>query len=318
MNQTRLPVCSRGTGTLGPCVLARVPAASTTPPCPGSRPEGRPRSARWRNGRRREGPAGTRTTRTEATAVLRLTHSGSQFVDKWAAGDSSEIGKRLAGVNISSLWIYSHTYRVLAFITHETGPAQILRHEIKPLKVMLEGLKQGSMWEERGGGGAWGRMGQSEGVLTSSGDCARASSVCRDPGMLWFNLKATERDRPLLQQGSRNLQSEPDGENYHRFKKMHDFFFCTANCIYLPCKVWVHHLHLVLQLALVCPQQLQSTTETQTRFTPWQLFTQSCRLVDHVTSALEAGDRVPIAGQRVALGLRKCSLEFVTLIIQYM
>lgn len=71
----------------------------------------------------------------------------------------------------------------------------------------------------------WGRMGQSEGVLTSSGDCARASSVCRDPGMLWFNLKATERDRPLLQQGSRNLQSEPDGENYHRFKTMHDFFF---------------------------------------------------------------------------------------------
>lgn len=29
---------------------------------------------------------------------------------------------------------------------------------------------------------------QSKGVLTSSGDCARASSVCRDPELLWFNL----------------------------------------------------------------------------------------------------------------------------------
>lgn len=29
---------------------------------------------------------------------------------------------------------------------------------------------------------------QSKGVLTSSGDCARANSVCRDPRELWFNL----------------------------------------------------------------------------------------------------------------------------------
>lgn len=31
--------------------------------------------------------------------------------------------------------------------------------------------------------------------------------------------------------------------------------------VHLPSQVWVHHLHLVLQLALVCPQQLESTTE---------------------------------------------------------
>lgn len=38
----------------------------------------------------------------------------------------------------------------------------------------------------------WGGKGikeeQSEGLLTSSGDCARASSACKDPKLLWFNL----------------------------------------------------------------------------------------------------------------------------------
>lgn len=29
---------------------------------------------------------------------------------------------------------------------------------------------------------------QSKGLLTSSGDCARASSVCKDPKLFWFNL----------------------------------------------------------------------------------------------------------------------------------
>lgn len=134
-------------------------------------------------------------------------------------------------------------------------------------------------------------------------------------GSTWRPLRGTDR---CCSRGAEIYSQSQMGRIIIDLKRCMIIFFCTANCIYLPCKVWVHHLHLVLQLALVCPQQLQSTTETQTRFTPWQLFTQSCSLVDHVTSALEAGDRVPIAGQRVALGLRKCSLEFVTLIIQYM
>lgn len=72
------------------------------------------------------------------------------------------------------------------------------------------------------------------------------------------------------------------------------FDYALQNNINLPCKFWVHHLHLVLQFALVCPQQLELTTETQTRNT---LFTQSNSLFDHVTSALEAGDGVPTVAQ---------------------
>ncbi len=34
---------------------------------------------------------------------------------------------------------------------------------------------------------------------------------------------------------------------------------------HLPSQICLHHLHLVLQFALICPQQLDSTTDTQTR-----------------------------------------------------
>lgn len=137
-----------------------------------------------------------------------------------------------------------------------------------------------------------------------------SAGILRCSGLTCRPLRGTDRCCSREQKCT-----EPEGENYYGFKKTHYFFFhCTENCIYLPSKVWVHHLHLALQLALVCPQQLESTTETQTRFNLWQLFTQSCSLVDHVTPGLEARDRVPMS-QRVAFRLRKCSPDFVTLII---
>lgn len=93
----------------------------------------------------------------------------------------------MAGVNISffSVDLLSHTYRVLAFVTRKLQAKRKCSVVEKTLAATSEGLKQGSRRQGRGVGGG---TGQSEGVLTSSGDCARASSVCRDPEMLWFNL----------------------------------------------------------------------------------------------------------------------------------
>lgn len=73
------------------------------------------------------------------------------------------------------------------------------------------------------------------------------------------------------------------------------------NWVDLPSQVWVHHLHLVLQLALVCPQQLESTTETKKQSIT--IFINLCSLADHMASCLEAGDLVPTVGQQVAFML---------------
>jgi hypothetical protein len=120
--------------------------------------------------------------------------------------------------------------------------------------------------------------------------------------VLWFNLYATDRERPALQERDRGSESEGARMQRDRMRKekkknvipqRKDCFTAERanqteqnmktkgqqreytsfpnpatrivqgaifSTVYLHCQVWLHHVHLSLQLGFVCSQQLSETT----------------------------------------------------------